>query len=326
VQARFVFFSVLIFGITFVPGVHAESHPAWWTYSSPDATALVGVNWETLRESPFADAIGTEFSSGGSLNFPDLACLKQARQIVLSSPGFLAVVWGSFGPQVVKADAESLKFQPAAYKGMALWLAPDPAMLSLAQLSEELLLVGTRKTLESAIDNSLLEKQRRVSPLLARAARFSQKADLWVVASRLPDPLASIFVPIEAQAKGFEGSVALRGGLNLEASLDAGSYDAAVALGTEIRNSAPSLPAIAQNLKVGVEENKVMLWLRLTSAELRAGLRPAPAAQEGSAPSPAPSLAIQPPPAPAAAPAPQPQVIRILGLEDGPREIPFPQR
>src|SRR5260370_18301873 len=79
--------SVLVFG---------ESHPSWWTYASPEATALVGIHWETVRDSVFGAAIGAELSADGSLRFPDLACLREAQQVGVSSPPLLAIVRGNF--------------------------------------------------------------------------------------------------------------------------------------------------------------------------------------------------------------------------------------
>ena len=296
----------------------AQSHPTWWSYASPEATALVGINWENLQHSPFAEAVQAELSSGGSLGFPDLDCLKQARQILISSPELLAAEAGTFPAATLRAQALAHGFRPATYKTVPLWLAPAGA-LSVAAISEQLVLLGARKTLETAIDRavsvaSAVRDVPRNSPLLPRAARFSQHADLWVVSNQLPDPLASLFVPLEVQAGGFDGSVSVRDGLNLEASLEAGSYEAAVALAKDLRGSAASLPAVAQGLKIGVEEGRVVFWLSATKEDLAASLRAAP---EPPAPEAPPPVAPKPP---------ERQVIRILGLEDGPREIPFPDR
>ena len=90
-----------------------------------------------------------------------------------------------------------------------LWVAPQPGQLSLALMIASALLLGSRKTLEAAIDRAtdLAAKDgetqraavRKYTPLLARAAQFAHDADLWVVSSRLPDPLASRFVPLEVE-------------------------------------------------------------------------------------------------------------------------------
>ena len=325
----------------------ADSNPSWWLYASPDATALVGIQWENLRNSPLADALTLELGSQDGLGFPPLDCLLQARQFVISSPPLLAMASGAFPAATVKEQAARAGMHGIKYKSVALWLPRKPADPGLAQISNQLLLIGSMKTLEAAIDNSLAENARRYSPLLARAARYSQTADLWVVSSRLPDPLANRFVPIDGAALSFEGAVSLRNGLELEAWLDAESPGSGAALAQAIRKASAGFPEFARGMDVPEGAGKVALTLRLSSEEFAAAFPPAPAqsaaevAKSAAVPAPEPParvLKTRPPevaraePAPAAAPIapagssspPQPMVIRILGLEDGVREIPFP--
>src|SRR5205085_11468678 len=84
---------LLLFGLG---KLSAESHPAWWRYASPEATALVGIQWEHVRSSHFAYAIGGELTGEGGLGFPDIECLKDSRQILISSPALLAIASGNF--------------------------------------------------------------------------------------------------------------------------------------------------------------------------------------------------------------------------------------
>jgi hypothetical protein len=293
--------------------VMAESHPSWWGFASPDATALVGIRWEVLRNSAFGAPIEAEFAL--SLGFPDLALLKDARQIVISSPATLAMLSGNFPSATLHDQATAKGLKPAAYRGIALWITPGKNTLSVAQMSEQLILLGSRKTIEAAIDRNQAETgpSRKYSPLLARAARFAQADDLWVVSNRLPDPLASLFVPLETEARGFEGGVSVRDGVQLEASLDAGSEDAAAVIAEDLRQKFPGLPEIARSMKVVAEADRVLLSLELSRAELFAGIRPS----EAPVPSPATPLIH---PAEPAKPA-GPQIIRIFGLDEGPREI-----
>ncbi|PYT15115.1 MAG: hypothetical protein DMG59_15065 [Acidobacteria bacterium] len=286
----------------------AESHPSWWSYASPEATALVGIQWENLRQSVFSEAVGAELSSAGSLGFPDLACLKGSTQILISSPPVLAVVTGTFPPATLRAQATGKALKPVNYRGLDLWISPGKTTLSVAYIGEQILLVGMRKTLEDAIDRSLAESGRRYSPLLARAARLSGGKDLWVVAAQLPDPLASLFVPIDVEASSFEGSVSVRDGLQLEATLDAASQEAAAAVAEDLRQSTPLLPAIARTLEITVEDKKVLLALAVNRQQLSANLRTAEAPQRAAAPK----------------PAQESRIIRILGLDEGPREIILP--
>jgi len=300
----------------------AESHPSWWTLSDPDATALVGVQWDTLRASPFAGPIGVEFSAAGNLGFPDLPLIADAKHILISSPATLAILTGNFPVVTLHAQAAGKGLKVSSYRGIELFISPGKDTLSVAQLTDQLLLLGLRKTLERAIDRSLAETGRRYSPLLARAARIAPGKDLWVVATQLPDPLASLFVPLEVEAEGFDGAVSVRDGLQLDGSIEAGSPDQAAAIAENLRQSMPSLPSIVRAMQVSVESHRVMLNLQVTRNELTAGMRQTEIpATILAAPLPKPAVEETVPIGP--------QVIRIFGLDEGPREIvmpPLPKR
>jgi hypothetical protein len=257
----------------------AQSHPSWWTYASPDSTALVGIHWENLRQSPFAPAIEAELSSTGSLGFPNMDCLWQAREMVLSSPPLLAAEAGRFPAATVQREATAAGLKRVDYFGVAMWLPAQAAALGVAQISDTLVLVGTRKTLEAAVHQSLLETGRRYSPLLMRGARYSQTGDLWVVSVKLPDPLASLFVPLDADARSFEGAVSLRNGLSLEASFDTGSDEEAAEVAAGLRQEAPTFPGVARGMRAVAEANRVTIVLEVTGEQLNAELRAPQAAR-----------------------------------------------
>jgi hypothetical protein len=334
----------------------AQSNPSWWNLASPEATALVGMQWENLRRSPFADALGAELSSSGSLGFPDLPCLADAKQILISSPALLAIAAGSFPAAAVRAQAASKGLKPASYRGIDLWISPGRDALSVAQWSDGLLLIGLRKTLEAAIDRNLPEgdssEQGRTaglkklySPLLSRAARIAGGRDLWVVANQFPDPLASLFVPLDAEGRSFEGAASVRYGLDLQGTLDAGSPQAAAEIAQTLERSIPTLPAVARGLQVKVSADTVMFSLDVGREQLTASLR-----QVDTPPTPEPALAAASKPPKAGEPSTpselsktaepvnsneipkpgepvkpsEPQIIRIYGLDDGPREIVLP--
>ncbi len=330
----------------------AESHPSWWTYASPEATTLVGIRWSNLRHSPFAAAIEAELSSTGALAFPDLDCLRQAREIVISSPALLAAEAGSFPAATVKDQAQRKGLRRAVYRGVTLWLPEQADKLGVAQISEQLVLVGAHKTLEAAVDSSLLETGRQYSPLLPRAARFSQTGDLWVVAVKLPDPLADLFVPLDADASEFLGQVSVRDGLSMEASFDAGSNEAAAEFARGLRAKSPSLPAVVRGVEASVDQSRVTIALEVSPEDLAAALHPVPAtvpaavaAARVAAPAPVEIAAAPLPLEIAAAPraaaaattppepvkfkvthveASEPQIIRIFNLDEGTREIVLP--
>ena len=332
--------------LAFVALAAAQSHPSWWTYASPGATALVGIEWQSVRSSPFADPIEAEL--WGDLGFPDLPCLHNAREIVISSPQLLALVRGSFSPAAMNAQAAKEGLKAMTYRGVDMWFAGKKGALSVARLNDQLALVGLPETLQEAVDRSMNDA-RNYSPLLARAARFAQ-TDLWVVASQLPDELASRFVPLDTEAQRFEGSVLLRNGLELNAALSAGSEQQANASAMKLRQEIPGFPEIARGLQVTVEEDSITLALAATRAQVIAALSgPAPdlivappietirietpthveqvAVEILSAPNPIEKPVGKPvekEPEKVTETTAKPQVIRIIGLDEGPREIVLP--
>jgi hypothetical protein len=304
----------------------AQSHPSWWNYSSPGATALVGIEWQSVRTSPFADAIEGEL--WGDLGFPDLPCLHNARHFVLSSPELLILASGHFAGTALRDQSANKGFKAMTYRGIDLWFASAKGVLSVARLNDQLVMIGDPKTLQEAVDRSM-DDSRNYSPLLARAARFAQ-SDLWVVSSQLPDELASRFVPLDNEAQGFEGSVSLRNGLELDAVLSAGSEQQADVSAGKLRQAIPNFPAIARGLQVTVEDGLVMLTLEATREQVIAALRgpePVPAPVERikvETPSRVEFIVVEKPEVPKEKVSEKPQVIRIIGLDEGPREIVLP--
>jgi hypothetical protein len=305
-----------------IGGASAESHPAWWRYASPEATALVGIQWEHLRSSPFAQAISGELSGDDGLGFPDLDCLKQARQIVISSPALLAMAAGNFPAATLREQAVRKGLKRALYRDVEIWVTPGKETLSIARMNDQLVLLGLVKNLQEAIDRSLLEEANRgFSPLLARAAHYSQD-DLWVVAATLPDPLADRFIPIDAEAEGFEGGVSLGTGLKLKAVFTSSSEDAADQMVETLKGMLVSMPLGTRGIEIAIDQNNVTLSMAVTEQQLAAGLKAAAPVVAKAEPVVAkPEPKPQPKLEPATARPATPQVIRIYGLDDGPREI-----
>lgn len=319
--------------LVFLSTLHAQSHPGWWTYASPDATALVGMDWSVLRKSPFADPVRLELGSEG-LGFPELDSFNQVSQFLVSSPPLLAVASGSFPSAETGRDAGAHGFRLATYKNVNIWIAPQPSALSFALMTPQVVIIGSRKTLEAAIDRAtdLAAKEgetaratvRKYSPLLARAAQFAHDGDLWVVSSRLPDPLASRFVPLEVDARSFDGGASIQNGLRLGGLLSAPSKEGALVMAERLRENFAALSPLTRAIEIHVDGDQVGFSLVATPEEFNASLRSVPAPIEPP-PAPVPPVLASAPPPEASKPAPaQPQVIRILGLDDGPKEIPFP--
>ncbi len=288
-----------------------ESYPRAWNYIAPDSSAIVGIEWPQLRESFLADALGVELSGSGRLGFPDLACLRDAREILLAGPDLLGVASGSFPAATVAAQATDLGMRSADYDGVRMWIAPGTSRRSVAQVSDTLLLIGFRDTLEAAIDRSLLTAERQSSPLLARGAHLAATYDLWITATALPDPLVSVFVPLALESADFDGGVSVRHGLMLDARYDMATREDAELSADYFREAVPGFHALLHGMNVIEDGNSVRLKLQVAPEELAAHLHP-------PEPEPTKPMAVAP-----KAPA-KPQSVRIVGLDDGPREFPLP--
>jgi|SRR3984957_19556243 hypothetical protein len=324
----------------------AQSHPSWWTYASPNATALVGIDWQSVRTSPFREPIEAEL--WGDLGFPELSCLHSARQFVVSSPDLLGLARGNFSGNALQDQAAKKGFKSMTYRGVDMWFSNEKGVLSVARMNDQLIMIGDPKTLEMAVDRSLADSKTH-SPLLARAAKFAQK-DLWVVASQLPDDLANRFVPLDTEAQSFEGSLTVRNGLEMEAVLAARSQQEANTSADKLRGSVPTLPAIARGLEITVEEDSVRLTLEASREQVIAALRGPDAVGEPvqtikvESPGQVVQVVVDKPEVPrlvvvekpvekpvenvvekVIVKAPEkPQMIRIVGLDEGTREIVLP--
>jgi len=288
-----------------------ESYPRAWNYIAPDSSAIVGIEWPQLRESFLADALGAELSGSGRLGFPDLACLRDAREILLTGPDLLGVASGLFPAAVVAEQATRSGLRPVDYDGVRMWVAPGTRRRSVALVSDTLLLIGFRDTLEAAIDRSLLPAGRQSSPLLSRGAHLAATYDLWITAIALPDPLVSVFFPLHLESGDFDGGVSVRRGLMIDARYDMETPQDAETSADYFRQAVPGFHALLHGMHVIEEGSSVRLKLEVSPQELAQYLRP-------PEPEPAKPAAVAP-----KAPA-KPQSVRIVGLDGGPREFPLP--
>jgi hypothetical protein len=344
----------------------AQSNPSWWKYVPPESDSLVGIRWETLQMSAFAHSVEAELSSTGSLGFPDLPILRETKQFVIGGPSRLAVANGAFSLEKLRAQAAAKDFHRRRFLNAELWIAPapdagNPDVSSVAYITERLLLVGPVKAVEAAIARVSDPKNRSYSPLMARGARYAEE-DLWVVAAKLPDPLASLFLPLDLEATAFEGSVSAWDGLHLVAAIERKTPTDALDFADWLSESLASRPAMAEGTEIVTRDRSVLLRMELSEELLNSSLRqpedapvavtatkaqarefvapakaaPAPrviaitlteASATSSIPHPPLLNALAPLTAmPIDLPPPPPRTIRILGLDGGPREILLPGR
>jgi hypothetical protein len=331
--------SILVLLLIFISVTFGESHPTWWTYASPDATALVGIERDALRGSILEAAVEEELTGDGSLGLPKLELLRKARQLLISSPDFLVIATGRFPAAAVRDEASKNGFKRVVHHDVELWVPASQEEMSLARVSDQLLLVGARQTLQSAIERretgvqtsppeqgAKTEFVKRYSPLLPRASRFAQ-ADLWVIASALPDPLASRFAPIEVQAKAFEGGLSVRDGLRIRATMSAASPAWAKKIAAQLKQSSEAWPAMLRAMEITPEADRVDLTLSLEGTKLtQSSKEPASKDREPKGVEPKDVASKTEPPAPKPAPVPIEIAVFVNGTATAPSLLTASER
>lgn len=209
----------------------------------------------------------------------------------------------------------------------------------------ETILYGDAPAVFAALERNQFAPASPSSPaagsMAARAAELEAKYEIWAIMDSTElmssDSMADLFGgnAWASAAQGFEAGLNLRTGLDADFILRFSSDDTAkrvtadlthaVNLAAKDKSVGAQAQDIAKKLKFTVDGSAARISLRLSEQELEktaeAFARGEKAGERLAAN--APSNAD--PASPASNPAPlKPAVIRIEGLDDGPREIPYP--
>ncbi len=276
--------------------------------------------------------------AGSKESSPD----KNTKAAAGEAPVLMAIT-GHFDLQKLRelavADGEVL----ARYGPVELIAPPHgkTASMHFGLISPRLILAGDAISLREAIDRSTLPPAGIVNPgLFRRATALAGTSDVWVTATISPSELGLDSVPAVAMfrdVKGMEMAMTLQQGLDLRLTLRTRNREAAV----KISNAVLGLTQIAgiqgshaggadllKALTLKTEGASITATLAVDSASLERSIvqirdlqthvatqrpltqtRPALSRRE---------IALQPPEAPR-----EKRFIRIMGADDGPKEIPF---
>jgi hypothetical protein len=120
----------------------------------------------------------------------------------------------------------------------------------------------------------------------------------------------SVFIPLKLESGDFDGGISLRRGLTIDARYDMATPEDAETSADYFRQAVPGFHPLLHGMNVIDDGNSVLLKLQVAPQELAEQLRP-------PEPEPAKPAAVAP-----RAPA-KPLTVRIVGLDDGPREFPL---
>ena len=338
------------------------SDPAPWRFVFPNAKALIGINWQRIRQLPAGAMIRDKWlNAGQAAAIPGIELLDQVDRVVISSPGneaikdtgagtevepaqapLLIAVVGHFDAAKVREFFTRLGAKPQTYNSFQVYRPRGTHAKDMAYVLFDAgtIVFGDAPSLFAALDrNRFAPPAPEPGSIIARGAAMDANYELWLVITSPDvmsnDRLAELFRGGDwaPDAQGFEAGVHLGSGLMADFTVRFASEEAAKRVVTEMTRLAaiaakdkaqPQLQDIARKLRFSSDGPAAKISLRLTSQELEksaqafAAAHPAPVKSEKAKS----EKAVSPAPVP---PVPvKPGVIRIEGLDDGPREIPFP--
>ena len=330
-----------------------QSDPGLSRFIYPNAKALIGIDWARIRQSPGGAMMRQQWLAAGPMaDIPGLELLNDIDRIVISSPGkgsrddaagpaILIAIHGHFNPAQVREIFTRFSAKPQSYSSFQVYRpqgknAQDTAFVLF---DPETILFGDSKSIFAALDrNAFGAPSQPASSLLAHAAEMDANYEFWVIMESAEimsnDQVAALFRGGEwiSEAQGFEAGINLRAGLAADVTVRFSSDATAkhvtaeltrvINLASKDKKAGAPLQDIANKVKFSLDGSSAKISLRLTQQELEKSAQAFAESHKASA-----RLAVNASPVSNSASVSKivdkPAVIRIEGLDEGTREIPF---
>ena len=328
--------------------------PSPWRFVYPNARALISIDWARIRQSPAGAMIREKWLTPGALPaIPGMELLNDIDRVQISSPGkttadddsgespILVAIRGHFDAAQVHQVFTHFGAKPQSYNSFQVYRPQGKNAKDTAWVFFDAgtILYGDAPSIFSALDRSrFVSPPIETSSLVARATELDANYELWAIMDATEvmanDQIAALFQGGEwaSETQGFEVGVNLRAGLTADITVRFSSDDTAKRVTAELthalnlaardKSSSAEVQDIAKKLKFSLDGSATKVSLHLTQQELdksveafAAGYR---ASRAVASAAPAPNT-----PAPDKAVSGKPAMIRIEGLDEGPREIPF---
>lgn len=329
--------------------------PGAWTILPlvhPDTKLVLGIDWRKALKSPLGPTILKQVQMGGHPLLGFLESIDNVDRLVVSiaggeaengKPPLLVIAEGRFALGKVRQMAKADGAVARRYNEVELLVPPNAtnADLHFALLNEQTILFGDGASVKNAIDRSIRgDASHESNALFSRAAALSQSLELFCV---LRDPAESLpglgiaGTTLAEDVESLELAVSLSQQLQATMSIKAGTEDAANQLATGLPAllqlaalqfaNQPSLAQVARRLRTVREQNYVKIGFSMDGKLLDQSLNDL-RASAAAASQPRQAQARLAPPTretvEATAIVPERRVIRIVGLDEGVREIPYP--
>ncbi len=341
--------------------LHAQlaqtAEPSYWRFANPEAQLLAGLNWKAIDgASPARSqwrAVGEMLGHVERLLISSPLPGEQGR----SPANMLVIASGRFDLAQLQKAASQEGAVSRAFKGATLVGSPKPAEdeILIAYIDPVTALLGTKTIIGDALDRGATPRRGPLSEkneLFSTAADMAALNDFWVVSNVSQENGNDAKSPLRgmnAYATGFKLEDGVQLSLHLNMATEQLAEDSLTRLPSILFQIDEYFPGVIPakkgldlkhligSMKATIEEADLHAWSHIPSAQLAilqkkqtvlsAENRPpatpiASPRSESKSLVPSAMLVLAPFPGKPEAPK-KPKVVRIEGLEDGPRIIPY---
>jgi hypothetical protein len=333
----------------------AQTDPALLRFVHSDAKALISIDWKRVRQSHLGTMIRDKWVDGNAgAAIPGVEFLDDIDRFVISSPGrnprdvsteeapLLIVVSGHFDLAKIRAALATHDLKPQIFNDVQVYRPQGKTgkEMAIVPLDAQTILVGDPRSIFASLEHSAFPVAPDSNSLLARAVQLDANYDVWALMDTptvlASDRLMDMFTGggLGAEAHGFEVGLSLRNGFTFDTTVTFQSEAAAKKMVSEIskllkltikdKMGEPAMLDMEKKLKIASEGALVKIAIHMTPQELEKNAKIFAMSQKQPV---TPVAGIRPLMIPAPTPPkPDKKVIRIEGLDEGTREIPYKQQ
>jgi hypothetical protein len=330
--------------------VSAQTDPAVWRFIQPNAKAIISIDWKHVRQSHVGTMLREKWVDTNAV-IPGVEFLNDVDRFLISSggsnagddaaePPILIVVRGHFDLSRVRKLLVTHGARAQAFNSVQVYRpqGKNSKDMAFVLLDPQTIIIGDARSVFAAVDRIPGPGSAAdAGPVLARAAVMDSTYEVWALITT-PGALANDRLmgllsggEVGSNALGYEVGFSFRNGLSAEASVLFESDSAAKRLASELHKmlktaikdkmGEPAMLDLEKKLKITAEGNMVKIAMRVTPQELEKNAQIYAATHKPPAP-PLTDLRVLAKTA-SEPPKPERRVIRIEGLDEGTREIPY---
>ena len=310
----------------------AETTQSLWRFGHPNAKSLIGMHVQGIRQSALGRTLEEQWRGALGKSFPELDLIDQVDSVLVSSPGSKGAADNGEPPLLAAAsghfDLIRLRQSLLGHGATSQWFdsvavyrphGKGSREFAIAPLDEQTILAGDAQSVFSAIERLRLPPGENTNALFGRAEVLDAEYDFWVLMpassalgrQRLP------FGELLQGLTGLEAGLSVKDGLSFRASIFAATESNARKMLEQARKlfklaakdqaTRPELALLAKNVTLSLEASRITVALRIDRKDLDSGLHSLRGRHNADV------MASSPPKL----------VIRIEGLNEGVREVPF---